>query len=1374
MSKKMLGLNIIVGKGEEKELERCLKSCIQGDLFDELVVTQTFEDDAVRSVIEKYQARREFFAWVKDFAAARNYSFSKSTTRYIMWLDSDDEIKSEEFKKLQELKPKLYNYDIVLVDYVYNHDEKDNPMLVLPRERIVKNCDQIKWHDPIHEYMNMDVPPERVCKTKIRVDHYRTKPYDPNRNLDALRLAYKDGQCSPRLKFYFGKELSDCGYWDEAIKVLEPYLEEAADFRDNMTVACIRLSKYYYENKNYSAAKTYAMKGIRFNSIYAENYVTVGMVFEIENDPNSAASYYKEALTKTLEGGMSQIVDFYGFIPAAKLALLYFAKKDYEETLKYCDLALKHKSDNVQMMELRKTVSIELERSKRGRTIREEDEAKLVGVLESLNFKMEIQKNNQDFADIRVSRVKVLEVVWLIPGLDLDNPSTRIRRYNVSNKMEQLGVSSRIITGYYGKNVYELRNEIGSATVVVFTQYSQSELELMRHLRPLGIKVVFDHCEALFGYPFENECMAESDMIACCSTKLEELTKERGFSRTAVLKDSFEERTPNVPVVYENRHLKPKAVYMGMGGNSFLVNEWLKSTIESAGYELVVITEWDNATKKWNKDTWPDDMAACDVVLCPQRVEVQPAKSSVKATTAMALGMPVIASPLQAYKEIIVDGKNGFICDTKEQWFEALFKLKDASLRREIGTAAVQSVGEYSLEAIARKWADTLTLLINDKIKFPEPVKVEHIKERQIVDVIIANYGNVEYLKLCVNSILMNTLYPFHIIISDAGSDAQTWEYLRTLKGMTVLGEPGKRVSFSEACNAGIRESKSRFFVILNSDVIVSKCWLTNLVDKMESVNRLAACGVLSNCDRGWLFDSPNVPDSPKYPMRLNKQAIELVPGMKIDTIKPYVEDLYDFMRESNETNKGKFVPQQWVAAYATIFAKCAIDEVGLFDPLYKNGCEDWDLCQRLSRFGYAIGQAIDSFVFHFGGVSRGAYESENRDSYKKEDVENHVKMRRKWDKERIAIYTGPAWEPWNKQKVDEGMAGSETWASYLAREFVKKGYRTTVYNDLLTEDKSKSVLDPVQDDQGREVGEVIYRHYPHLVEDIKYDVVDYFISSRTLDPFHHNVHSLRNYAMVHDIWLSPDPALDIMSWRMQGYACLSEWHKEFLKSHHKIPDDKFFMTANGVDHTLYADVDEYEKKNQAVYSSSPDRGLYQLLLMLPEIRKAVPDFKVVIAYGFFNWESSVKARNDVQSMALIKAIKDLMDQPGVDYRDRVNKRTLAVLQKESKVFLYPSWFTETFCITAVENGFAKNALLSTDLAGLSTTVGGAGILLPPRNLNRDLDYPGEYKYRFIEEAIRLLKDEEYRVRWANRATEKMKQYTWENVANGWLGLFKK
>jgi GT2 family glycosyltransferase len=347
---------------------------------------------------------------------------------------------------------------------------------------------------------------------------------------------------------------------------------------------------------------------------------------------------------------------------------------------------------------------------------------------------------------------------------------------------------------------------------------------------------------------------------------------------------------------------------------------------------------------------------------------VQPAKSSVKAPTAMALGLPVICSPLQAYKEIIVDGENGFICGTQEEWRNALIKLKDSTLRKKIGEAGKEAMGSYSLSAITEQYRNVFTDLINDQLTFKDPPAKVDFKNRSIVDIIITSYNNVEYLKMCVSSILMNTLYPFHIIISDGGSGIETWNYLNTLKGITVLGDPKVRLSFSETCNAGINASNTKLFVILNSDVIVSKYWLTNLVNKMETVDRLASCGVLSNCDRGWLH---GVPNKPSYPMLLKKSNIDLHPAMKLEEIKPHIDELYKFMEESNKNHKDLFVRQEWVAAYATIFARCAINEVGLFDPVYKNGCEDLDLMLRLSKFGYITGQAIDSFVYHFGGISR-------------------------------------------------------------------------------------------------------------------------------------------------------------------------------------------------------------------------------------------------------------------------------------------------------------------------------------------------------------------------------------------------------------------
>lgn len=296
------------------------------------------------------------------------------------------------------------------------------------------------------------------------------------------------------------------------------------------------------------------------------------------------------------------------------------------------------------------------------------------------------------------------DIVWLIPVLDLSNPSIRIRRYNVSNKMNSLGVQSKIISDYYGRNLGDIREEIGDAKIVVITQCTERDLRIIQYLKAYNYKFVFDHCEAIFNLPFEAAILSLVDMISCCSTLLRDLTIQHGFQHAVALKDAIEERYPSGQVVYENRYTRPKAVFCGMGGNSYLASDYLKSHLDKAGYDLVLITEWVNATVKWDSDTWPDDLIKNDVSLCPQDMRFQIAKSNNKVTTAMAFGMPVLASPISSYKEVINHGRNGFLCTTDSDWIDCLIQLKDPDVRRRVGTEAKKVTEIYSLEVTTKHW----------------------------------------------------------------------------------------------------------------------------------------------------------------------------------------------------------------------------------------------------------------------------------------------------------------------------------------------------------------------------------------------------------------------------------------------------------------------------------------------------------------------------------------------------------------------------------------------------------------------------------------------------------------------------------------------
>lgn len=796
-----------------------------------------------------------------------------------------------------------------------------------------------------------------------------------------------------------------------------------------------------------------------------------------------------------------------------------------------------------------------------------------------------------------------------------------------------------------------------------------------------------------------------------------------------------------------------KAIYCGMGGNSFLCDV-LKPVLLECGYDLTIISEWSNATVKWTRDTWANEMVKGDVVICPQREGIQDGKSSIKAVTAMALGMPVIASPIPAYTEVIKQGENGFLASIHrlDEWRTALNALKDSATRQRIGKAARETAKRYSLDAIAGDWISLLREVSASQAD-TAPLTLPEIKPvHETVDLIVATYNNLPYIKLCLNSIWMNTDSPYRIVVSDAGSGPETWDYLKSLQGIVLLGSPGQRLNYSEAINAGVAAGNSKYFCVMNSDLVVSRGWLKAMVAHMGKVDRLACLGNLSNCNINW-----TIPENIIKPIESKGISLKLRAGMKIEEFGPHVEALNHFMAASNEQHKGVYHKREWVAAYCSLYARCAWDEVGGFDPIYKNGCEDLDHCIRLRRAGYEIGEAFDAFIFHAGGISRGSYQAENRESYRKEDEYNHRVKDAKWGKKKIGIWTGPGWEKWTRETVDAGMGGSETWAAELAAEFSRRGYQAFLFGDC----------------QEAHIDRDGVAYYPHQeMEDVlRYDWLDVLISSRSIEPIRQkNLHASQVFVMVHDVWLHQDPNYDLMDWRVKRFAYLSDWHQDFLCQHHKsLNPQKMFMTMNGVNQSVYADTFGQVgwKKNQSVYSSSPDRGLLQLLQILPEIRKAVPDFKLLVAYGFHNWESAAKTRNNPQEMAHIAEIKRLMNQPGVEYLGRIDKKTLARHQMESKVWLYPTWFSETFCITAVENGLARNAIVSTDLAGLRTTADKAGILVGWSG-----QYTQQYMEIFLAEAIGFLTNENFRQTYAQIAYDKMKGYTWQAAADGWERQF--
>jgi len=479
---------------------------------------------------------------------------------------------------------------------------------------------------------------------------------------------------------------------------------------------------------------------------------------------------------------------------------------------------------------------------------------------------------------------------------------------------------------------------------------------------------------------------------------------------------------------------------------------------------------------------------------------------------------------------------------------------------------------------------------------------------------------------------------------------------------------------------------------------------------------------------------------------------VSLEPGLhNLDTL-----DKEDVQESVEVLTRSEVVGRDKLAFYCVLFRRKLIDRIGVLDATYQNGGEDFDYCYRAAKAGWKFYSIHSSFVFHFGGKTRKVSETENFDRHHKEDHFNNLFLSRKLGKSMVAFYLGPGWEKWDESNlINGGIGGSETAAIWVARELSKLGYQVKMFAD-----PHKEHMDSSGDD-------VEYLHHSRWNKFSKSTFIDFLICSRTVAPLHEFYHAYKKFVWIHDVFISHDRSLDVCVPDVNNYLALSDWHKDFVSDYHGIPKDKILITSNGVDPTRYLNKTFEKNPHQIFYSSSPDRGLDTLLYCSDFIKQYVPDLKIIVAYGFTNWERAVRFRNDANEIAWMESIKSSLGKSQVEYVGRVDQNKLADIQLQSSAWTYPTRFHETNCITAIEAGFAGNAILCSNLAGLITTVKDSGILL-------DGDaYTKEYREKFVEEAVKLLLDKNYRETWSERSQTRMKKFTWKNVAAQWHKLFQ-
>ncbi|MBE9039719.1 tetratricopeptide repeat protein [Oscillatoriales cyanobacterium LEGE 11467] len=272
---------------------------------------------------------------------------------------------------------------------------------------------------------------------------------------------------------------------------------------------------------------------------------------------------------------------------------------------------------------------------------------------------------------------------------------------------------------------------------------------------------------------------------------------------------------------------------------------------------------------------------------------------------------------------------------------------------------------EFEDSAIASQ-ADSIDFYTKNKIDLLETHTLPFQYQQRIpsstafVDIIVCIHNALEDVKKCLDSIIKNTSFNYHLIIINDGSQSETSTFLAQWincdRNITLIRNPIAK-GYTKAANQGLQASRSDYILLLNSDTIVTKNWIKKLIECANSDPKIGVVGPLSNC-ASWqsipeLFDSNG------------DWAINTIPSQ-------YSIEQYSNIVEKH--SKKSFPLVSFVNGFCYMITRTALDSVGLLDEeSFPHGYgEENDLSLRIVKAGFKLAIADHTYIYHAKSKSFG------------------------------------------------------------------------------------------------------------------------------------------------------------------------------------------------------------------------------------------------------------------------------------------------------------------------------------------------------------------------------------------------------------------
>jgi glycosyltransferase involved in cell wall biosynthesis len=333
----------MVVRDEAELLKKSLQSC--ADAFDEIILVDTGRADHAEKIAARYKAKVFPLKWAGDYAAARNFSFSKATCDYVMWLDEDEFLLPGDVYQLRLLKKALpRSADIVMMKSSVGPTVGCRSGLTYYRERMFRRSAKFQWQERAHEYIQLA---GRVVSADVVVTHTEQEFVHAGDYLAIYRQMAQSGETfTPRSQLYFARELRDGGFINESVLKYERYVALEDGWIDDYLSACFELSLLYQRLHDNEKMVAVLLASLKNSHPKPEICCQLGEYHYGQKAYTEALYWYDQALKPHNDGWGYAYADYRGYLPALQSCLCYYNLGDVENAVKCNALAKTFKPDD--------------------------------------------------------------------------------------------------------------------------------------------------------------------------------------------------------------------------------------------------------------------------------------------------------------------------------------------------------------------------------------------------------------------------------------------------------------------------------------------------------------------------------------------------------------------------------------------------------------------------------------------------------------------------------------------------------------------------------------------------------------------------------------------------------------------------------------------------------------------------------------------------------------------------------------------------------------------------------------------------------------------------------------------------------------------